>query len=229
MNPEKNIDKKSCAILMVKYPGIGKVKSRLARHIGDTYALDLYKLFVRDIISTVEKENINLQIAYTPVNQLPQFKKWLGHNHAYLPQVGDTLGDRLISVFKEAFAGGMEFAIAIGSDIPDLPGNIISEALEKLREFDIVIGPCPDGGYYLVGFQAGTFTEKIFHIDEWSTSNVLNDTIKKIKETGLNYHELPFWTDIDEIDDLKDMFQKNKDASKLRSIKFIKDNPDLFD
>lgn len=229
MNTEKRMNKKACVILMVKYPSIGKVKTRLANHIGDKYALDLYKLFVHDIINKIQKEHLHLKIAYTPLDQLPQFKGWLGENNDYLPQVGDSLGERLISVFRKTFASGIECALALASDAPDLPVNIVSKALEKLQEFDIVIGPCPDGGYYLIGFRTNTFLEDVFLIDEWSTDNVLQNTIRKINEAGLNYYELPLWSDIDDIDDLKDMFQRNKDESELSSIKFISDNTDIIE
>jgi rSAM/selenodomain-associated transferase 1 len=229
MNPEKGINKKACVILMAKYPIIGTVKTRLACRIGDKYALDLYKLFIIDIMNTIQKENINLQIAYTPLHQLDQFKEWLGDHHGYLPQIGDTLGERLISVFKAAFASGIECAVALAGDTPDLPAHIISESLKKLSTSDMVIGPCPDGGYYLIGFRTSTFTEEVFRLDAWSTNDVFHNTIKKIEETGLNYHVLPFWSDIDDIDGLKEMVERNKKASELASIRFIKNNSKLLE
>jgi rSAM/selenodomain-associated transferase 1 len=229
MNPEKRLNDNTCVIIMVKYPSIGQVKTRLAQNIGDKHTLELYKRFVHDIIYTLQKDKMNIQIAYTPIHQLQQFKEWLGEHLEYLPQMGGTLGERLISVVRGAFLTGVEYAVALASDAPDIPGTIISEAFKSLKKSDSVIGPSPDGGYYLIGFKKSTFKDEIFQIDAWSTGDVLNDTIKKIKEAGLTYYELPIWSDIDDIDDLKDMFQRNKENLEMESIKYLKDNMELLE
>lgn len=223
-----NANKPPCLVLMVKYPNKGAVKSRLALHIGDGHATSIYKLFVGDIINTLKKGNVRFVIAYTPADHLQQFKDWLGEDHEYLPQIGETLGERLVSVFRGAFSRGTEGAVAIASDTPDLPAHIISEALKKTKETDAVIGPCPDGGYYLIGFQANKFVERVFQLEEWGTGTVLNNTLRKMREAGLRVHALPLWGDVDNIEDLRELFKRNRKMSELDTIKYLEENSDIL-
>ena len=43
--------------------------------------------------------------------------------------------------------------ILLGSDIYNLQENIIYSAFEKLDEYDVVINPSVDGGYFLIGMK----------------------------------------------------------------------------
>ena len=47
-------DLKQASILFIKFPEPGKVKTRLAASIGEKNTLELYKLFVEDIIKTMK-------------------------------------------------------------------------------------------------------------------------------------------------------------------------------
>jgi glycosyltransferase A (GT-A) superfamily protein (DUF2064 family) len=54
--------------------------------------------------------------------------------------------------FIKGFNKNYEKLIVIGSDSPDIPSGIITDAFNKLEKYDSVIGPCKDGGFYLLGF-----------------------------------------------------------------------------
>ena len=63
-------------------------------------------------------------------------------------------GLKRLSVNTSAtFSRGLHRAILIGSDIPDLPGEIVTDAFRFLNIADCVIVPSIDGGYYLIGFR----------------------------------------------------------------------------
>jgi len=91
-------------------------------------------------------------------------------------------------------------AVIIGSDCPEISSEIIEDAFKKLDEFDCVIGPTTDGGYYLLGMKK--FNPLLFENIEWSTDKVFKQTQMKLNEAQQNYSLLVTLTDVDTIDDL---------------------------
>ena len=112
----------------------------------------------------------------------------------------------------QSFAQGYDRAVIIGSDSPDLPGGLVSEAFSSLETSDAVVGPSPDGGYYLIGFRNGTFLPEAFDGIEWSTDTVFRKTIEVMDEQGLRVHVLPEWQDVDTLIDLVNLVRRNRDC-----------------
>jgi rSAM/selenodomain-associated transferase 1 len=148
---------KRCVILFVKLPEKGRVKSRLARQVGEDMALRIYENMVLDVIDVLKGGRFPFRICYTPPDAHDQITEWLGQDYYYLPQTGDDLGDRMDGAFASVFSTDVEKALLIGSDIPELTPEVIEEAFAALEKNDAVIGPADDGGYYLVGFRKNTF------------------------------------------------------------------------
>ena len=71
-----------------------------------------------------------------------------------LRQRGRDLGERLEGAFRFLLRRHPA-AVVIGTDSPLLSGRLLRIALGELRVCDAVLGPCPDGGYYLVGLRPG--------------------------------------------------------------------------
>jgi hypothetical protein len=117
--------------------------------------------------------------------------------------MGDDLGEKLYNGFKKLFRRGYNSAIALASDIPDLPEAILDESLKKLTKYNSVIGPSFDGGYYLIGLTKDSASKNLFRGIAWSTETVYNETMKKIKQGKISCHALAPWGDVDQIADLK--------------------------
>ena len=66
-------------------------------------------------------------------------------------QTGDSLGDRMYNAFQYISQQGIHKIILIGSDIPQITHEIINDAFAALDNYDCVLGPANDGGYYLIG------------------------------------------------------------------------------
>src|SRR5206468_1733068 len=66
---------------------------------------------------------------------------------------------------------------------------------------DLVLGPCEDGGYYLVGMRAAR--PELFEGVPWSTSGVLPETTRRARDLGLGVAWLPRWFDVDTGPDLE--------------------------
>ena len=91
---------------------------------------------------------------------------------------------------------------------------------------DVVLGPGTDGGYYLIGCKPDRLRQSIFHNIPWSTKTVFAETLKRIAEAGLKASVLREWSDIDELDDLKRFYERNKDQKSRRNGLF-KDKGDF--
>jgi len=205
-------DHDTCILFFVKYPTKGQVKHRLAVNLSEDIVLDLYRAFVKDTLTTIQKIETTLLICFTPGNSQKKFQKWLGETYTFVPQTGKDLGERMKNSFIYAFQHGFKQAVLIGSDSPDLPKTFLHNAFAELQHHDIVLGPSSDGGYYLIGFQDTTFEPLVFDGIHWSSPSVFQETIETIKRTNHSLSLLPMWSDVDTIDDLKNLMKRNKNT-----------------
>lgn len=196
-------------LIFLRAPEPGKVKTRLAKHLGATLALSFYTHFVQDTLETVDALRVPVHIYFYPSTQKDTVISWLGNRYRYWCQSGDTLGQRMASAFVHAFETGVDRAVLIGTDIPDLPGRIIDEALDALGTHDAAIGPSADGGYYLIGFNAKGFLPAIFSGVRWGHPDVFARTMEIFNKHKTSLHRLPLWQDIDEIEDLLSFARRN--------------------
>ena len=114
-------------------------------------------------------------------------------------QKGSTLGDRLESAFRKLFKHHQR-AVITGTDSPLLPPATLRLALHELRTCDTVLGPCPDGGYYLIGLRASRsqpILRGLLREVRWSTRFAFRDTLGSITRRGLSCSVLPEWNDVD--------------------------------
>lgn len=135
-------------------------------------------------------------------------------------QTGKDLGERMSNAFDFVLKKHA-CACIIGSDCPTLSVDILQQSFEELVNFDCVLGPSTDGGYYLLGlknkgnnlenndFDLEKTLKRLFDDMVWSTDRVLHNTINRIKENNQTFFLLPELTDIDEEADWL-IFQKNK-------------------
>ena len=192
-----------CLLFFIKNPKKGQVKTRLASTIGDEMAVRLYRRFVLEMLSTLNKGTFFFYLYVYPVDALEGLKTWLGEDYLYMLQQGENLGERMKNAFTETLAMNFKRVVLIGSDIPSLPLEFIEEAFLSLEKKDVVIGPSLDGGYYLIGFRDEKFSHRAFKGIPWSTERVFEETMKVFEHEGLRVHTLKMLRDIDTIQDLK--------------------------
>jgi len=194
----------------VRNPERGAVKTRLGGALGEQGTRDLYRNFVLDMLSQLQGGSYHLIICYHPEDALEDVKRIVGESYHFQAQRGDDLGMKMEQCLAHAFSNGFDRAVVIGSDVPDLPGEIIDESLAVLKVFDCVVGPSLDGGYYLIGFQRASFLPEAFRGIEWGTDIVLRQTLDIFWDNKRTVHLLPPLRDIDTPEDLKAFFQKNR-------------------
>ncbi len=115
-------------------------------------------------------------------------------------QQGSDLGERMANAFEEQLRNQFGKAVLIGSDCYELTSQIIQDAFDRLDQFDVVIGPALDGGYYLIGMKIPH--QELFDKMVWSTASVLQETRSRCDELGLRCFLLPTLSDIDVEEDL---------------------------
>ena len=216
----------SCILIFVKLPEKGSVKTRLAKDLGRNFVLALYENFVFDMLETLAKANLPIIVYFYPPESGAAVSRWLGGNYLYVSQNGSDLGERMKNAFKDAFERGFSRAVIIGSDIPDLKISILDMAFNSLHANDMVVGPSVDGGYYLIGFRHNSFLPEVFKGISWGMDTVLKDTLKILREKNYKAYFLPELRDVDTIEDLKALYERNKDTAfaNSRTMKFLSKN-----
>jgi len=204
-----NVSKKNenSLIIFLRYPEPGRVKTRLARDIGNERAARVYKKMAEMVVENTAPRGVSYStiVFYSPKESAPGVREWLrgserGSVTRFLPQEGRTLGERIDSAFKTVFALGSRKAVIIGTDCPAVTNATIDTAFEALYDHDLVIGPAEDGGYYLLGLKAPR--PALFSRIEWGGERVLEETLDRAVRDGLLTAQLETLPDIDTYDDL---------------------------
>ena len=169
---------KNLLLVFTRNPALGKVKTRLAKTVGDKRALEIYTFLLertRDIAAKVTADKAvyySVKIRENDIWDATIFQKHL--------QVGEDLGIRMLHAFKNGFETGYEKVLIIGSDLYDLTSETIENAFKALENNEVVIGPAEDGGYYLLGMNS--LEEKVFKNKDWGTETVRKDTLEDLKD-----------------------------------------------
>jgi len=185
-------------IIFVKNLELGNVKTRLANLIGDHNALIVYEALVDKTRETIEHLSVKKAIYYS--NYIDEYDKFSNDKFSKRLQLGDDLGNRMQNTFQSVFNLGFKKAVIIGSDCWDLTPEIIEVAFEELDSHDFVLGPAVDGGYYLMGMKE--MLSDVFNNKQWSTANVLVDTLIDIDNASKTKALLPTLSDVDYLSDL---------------------------
>lgn len=185
-------------IVFVRNPELGKVKTRLAKTIGDVAALNIYKLLLNHTQKSIKNIDCDKAIYYS--EEIRDNDIWSSSIYNKHKQKGENLGIKMLNAFKEGFINKYKKILIVGSDLFDLQPKHIEEAFHKLENHDVVIGPAKDGGYYLLGMK--TLYPQIFKNKKWGTDTVFQNTINDLQsESVFLLEEL---NDIDIYDDIKD-------------------------
>jgi len=205
-------------LVFVRAPELGRVKTRLEKKMDAVTVLGLYQCFVEDIIQTLTSGGYEITVYFAPSHKESAVQTWLGPTMHIQAQTGMSLGEKMRNAFSDVFATGVNQAILIGSDFPDLDIGILQEAFVFLQSKDVTIGPAEDGGYYLMGFRKDAFDGDVFTGIDWGTEHVFQQTLQHIHDAGLTDHVLPSWQDIDTYDDLSAFYHRSK-ANGLMHLK----------
>jgi len=189
--------------VMAREPVAGRVKTRLTPELTPRDAALLYQAFLRDTLGKVGSlPGVRPVVAYTPDTAEEYFRRIAPRHALLLSQQEGDLGERLEHVSSELFHLGFSRVVIVGSDSPDLPRDYLELAFLRLVSHDLVLGPCDDGGYYLIGLSCRP-EHVLFTGIPWSSSMVFETTLRKAKSMEMSVAILPGWHDIDTLKDLQ--------------------------
>lgn len=188
---------KNLIIVFVRSPELGKVKTRLAKSIGDVSALTIYKLLLKHTETVLHDLSFDKVVYYS--EKVDENDFWEARLFEKKRQKGADLGKRMQHAFETAFEKGYQKVLIIGSDLFDLKSIHITTAFEALENHDLTIGPSLDGGYYLLGMKE--LYPAVFKNKKWGTDSILENTLKDLQQQNVKLLEA--LNDIDTFEDLQ--------------------------
>ncbi len=210
---------KALLIIMAKWHGFGRCKTRLAKDIGKFNATKVQSVMTNHTISVAKSlKQINLLDISIAISGLggKNCRKWckeLGIKKFNLQGkgcLGEKMKRQIIINKKFCTQNKIKNIIFIGTDLPDLCHLDLLNTIRELKHNDLILGPSNDGGYWLMGLSAKIISKHLnlpFINIMWSKENVLQNTIDNFAHTKLKYKFLEKKIDIDKITDIENRKQ----------------------
>ena len=185
-------------VLFAKAPQAGLVKTRLHSHCSPQQAAEIAKILLRQTIEKIQTHWPGKIVLSVWPNQQDPYLQQLAERYQLLlaTQASGDLGEKMAAALERF---GYPAAI-IGSDAPHMLGQSLLEAHEALVSGANVIGPSEDGGYYLVGLQQAS--PRLFTDVAWGGETVLQTTLDRAQQQGLEIKQLAPLNDVDTWPDL---------------------------
>lgn len=187
---------KGLVIVFVKNIKLGKVKTRLAKTVGNESAFTIYSALVDVTERAIAHLDVDKRIYFS--DAIVE-SKWPNEHKAI--QQGRDLGERMKNAFAKGFEDGYQNIVLIGSDLPTISTKIIKAGFDSLKTNDVVFGPAEDGGYYLVGLSK--MQHCIFDDKPWSTTQLLEVTLEELRAKNIKFGRITTLNDIDTFEDLQ--------------------------
>ena len=195
-------------LLFTKPAREGRVKTRLIGDLTAAQAAALHAAFLEDLLGRLRGGDFDLRLAWAldPGEEIPSGP------FPGVRQEGPGLGERLYGALSAATAEA-EAVMALGSDHPTLPLELVHRAFERVESgADVALGPAEDGGYYLIALRAGAVAPRLFEGIAWSTETVLATTLDRCRELDLRVELLPEASDVDTPQDLRRLAARMEDG-----------------
>jgi rSAM/selenodomain-associated transferase 1 len=195
-------------VIMAKSPNLGRVKRRLGRDVGDVAAARFYRTCLsHTALRLAQDRRWRTVIAVDPDRDVTT-PFWPSRRRiARLPQGKGDLGRRMQRLFAALPPGP---AIIVGSDIPAIRPHHIAEAFRRLGGADAVLGPAPDGGYWLIGLKRSPRVLRPFAAVRWSSAYALADTV-----ANLDGKRVAFAATLSDVDIAEDFRRERASAERL--------------
>lgn len=177
---------------MVKKPLAGRVKTRLGREIGTVQATAFYRHAAMAVIRRLAASTR----WQTWLAVAPDEARRVCFSQARVPrraQGRGDLGTRMQRIMDWPCRGPI---IIVGTDIPAIEARHVGSAFRALASGNAVLGPTPDGGYWLVGLARTPRIAKPFSNVRWSSEHAYADTSANLR--GLRQGHAPVLADVDD-------------------------------
>ncbi len=192
---------KRAIIIFQKNAVLGKVKTRLAKGVGNESALEIYQELVKHTHEVCGSFLAKKFLFFSDF--IPSDQNDYPNDYELEVQCGVDLGERMKNAFDRLFIKGFEQILIIGTDCPELTGDILRKAFITLEQKEAVIGPAKDGGYYLLGMSQ--YIPELFVDIPWSSDQVLTKSLAVLESLNLGYEQLETLSDVDHQEDWENL------------------------
>jgi rSAM/selenodomain-associated transferase 1 len=178
--------------ILAKNPIPGRVKTRLARTVGEEEATRIYEQLYYRTLAEVS----SLARADAFIYQAPNIDRELVKDYsieARLQSKGD-LGERMNHAMEELLSD-YSAVLLVGEDCPLISSELMDRAFDGLSAAEVTLGPSEDGGFYLIG--ATQSVPQLFLQRQWSHDQVFSDSLDIAEKQGLSLFILKELYDID--------------------------------
>jgi glycosyltransferase A (GT-A) superfamily protein (DUF2064 family) len=134
----------------------GRVKLRLAEQVGPSAAAEVHWQVGRRVVARVVGPGYRTTVWFTPSSEGAFVREWLDGlgRVEWRAQAVGQLGERLAHAFARHFAEGARRVVLLAGDCPGVDRRLVAGAFAALSACDVVLGPTPSGGCYLLGLKA---------------------------------------------------------------------------
>jgi glycosyltransferase A (GT-A) superfamily protein (DUF2064 family) len=192
---------RQAVVLIAKEPSAPHAKTRLAATVGRDAASRLAMAMLLDsgeALAANADADVDLVLYHDPPDAMPRvLTGGLPARFRGVAQPPGGLGHRLAHITTTLLAQGYATCSVVAADSPHGVLGALEEARPRHPD-EIVLGPCEDGGYWVVGLARPA---AIFDV-AMSTPDVLAATIERARSLGRDVRLLAPLLDFDTWDDL---------------------------
>lgn len=199
--------------IFLKQPRPGAVKTRLCPPLSATEAAAFYTVAQQETVTRLAAGPWQVTLVYA--GQEAYFRERYPQL-PLLPQGEGDLGRRLARAEAALHAEGGP-VVLVGSDAPDLPLTLLSQALALLADADAVAAPAADGGYVLLA--TAKPRPQLFRDIPWSGAAVLAVTRRRAATAGLAWRELAAWEDVDDFPSLLRLLERSPHSASAAFVR----------
>ena len=190
---------KNRIIFFTRVPKVGTTKTRLYGFVSPDTAVEIQKKLMKKNYNVLKKCGEEISVYHDGQSIDNKVMENILENREFSYQVGETLGDKMYNAIDEELKSS-DKVILLGSDIYNLQENMIHAAFEKLDEYDVIINPSVDGGYFLIGMKKAI--KEVFDLPSYGDNTVLENLLTVCNEQKLSYYLGEAGLDIDTKEDL---------------------------
>ena len=190
---------KNRIIFFTRVPKVGTTKTRLYDFVSPDTAVEIQKKLMKKNYNVLKECGEEIVVYHDGQSIDDKLMENILENREFSYQVGETLGDKMYNAIDEELKTS-DKVILLGSDIYNLQENMIHAAFEKLDEYDVIINPSVDGGYFLIGMKKAI--KEVFDLPSYGDNTVLENLLTVCNEQKLSYYLGEAGLDIDTKEDL---------------------------
>ena len=129
------MNSKNLLIIFTRNPKLGKVKTRLAKSVGNKTALDIYHFLLQKTKEVTKNISCDKKVYYS--EKITENDLWNRSNYQKREQFGSDLGEKMKNAFDESFKNNYEKVIVIGSDLFDLKPFAKNEEIPLVQSSEL--------------------------------------------------------------------------------------------